>query len=101
MATQSRNLSERTYQLIREFSQRRLDLIRTDLDVARTFIRIARNSTDPETIFRDRRNARRAYDAMVHLLSTADVQSTDRQSLDQDLAALKSALIELGEIFPA
>ena len=89
----------RTYELMQQLNQRKIDLIKTDLDAARTFAQIARDSSDPEKASRNRRNARKGYDTVNHLLSTADVQPGERQTLETEIAALKSALTQLGETF--
>ena len=82
-----------------EFNRLKVDLIKTDLNVAITFTEIATESTNEETKHRNRGNARKAYDSVLHFLSTAILTPIDEKEITTKLALLKSALMKLGEAF--
>ena len=92
---------KRSRELIERAKQNSLDLIRIDLGVARTSVKIAVDSTNREKILRNRGNARKAYDAVIRFLLTAEVEPNERKRLDREIASLKSSLIQLGDTFPA
>ena len=58
-------------------NQSKVDFIKTDLDVAITFAQIAQESTDENNAGRNLRNARKAYDAVLHFRSTATLTQRD------------------------
>jgi hypothetical protein len=88
--------SNRSQRLIQDAHQRKIDLVEVELDLARTFVRVAVDSSDPEKISRNLGEARTAYDAVAYFLPTADLDPAERQSLDEEIA---SALIQLGDTF--
>ncbi len=75
------------------------DLLRMDLETCVTFVKIARESVDKETVARNRRNARNAYDSVVHFMSTATLTKLEEENIKTKLDHLKSALADLGELF--
>ena len=83
---------------LENFNENKVDFIKTDLDIAITFAQIAQESTDENKAARNLRNARKAYDAVLHFLSTAALTPRDRK-ITEKLAWLKSALMALGEQF--
>jgi hypothetical protein len=74
-----------------EFNRLKVDLIKTDLAVAITFAKVATESTDEETKHRNRSNAQKAYDSVLHFLSAAILTPTDEKEITTKLALLKSA----------
>ncbi len=82
-----------------DFNRAKVNFIMTDLDVAITFAKIARESTDQEKVIRNRQNARKGYDAVVHFLSTASLTPMGQKTIKEKLEWLKSALSSLGESF--
>jgi hypothetical protein len=62
-------------------NEAKVEFLKTDLDVGITFVKIARTSADPETVSRNQRNARKAYDAVAHFLSTVTLTQIDQLAL--------------------
>jgi hypothetical protein len=77
----------------------KVDFITTDLEVALTFAEIARQTGDGAKAFRNRQNARKAYDFVLLYLGTASLSRSEQQVLKKKLAILKSTLLSLGESF--
>ncbi len=77
----------------------KLDLIYADLDLALTLSQIARQTTDRDKSVRNRHNARRAYDALLKYMGSADLPRWDQEKITRRLAALKAILLKLGESF--
>lgn len=55
-----------------ELNDRKVDLIKTDLEAAYTFASTACQANDGNKRMRNRKNARKGYDAVLHFLTTAD-----------------------------
>jgi predicted RNA-binding Zn ribbon-like protein len=87
-------------QLRNDFNDRRLVLIKTELDVGFTFASIALQADDENKRLRNCENARKAYDTALHILSTTEVTQGDADGIYEKIAHLKGALIELGEALP-
>jgi hypothetical protein len=77
----------------------KVDLLRIDLDTCVTFVKTARESLDKETVARNRRNARQAYDSVVHLMSAAVLTQIEEENVKTKLEHLKNALADLDEPF--
>lgn len=94
---------QRTAQLRHETQRTGFAFISTDLDTSLTFANLARQAVDdPDKRARNRKNARRGYDAILHFLRRFDAQElapAEKEEVDRKLAGLKSALTELGETF--
>jgi hypothetical protein len=77
------------------------EFIMTDLDLAFTFMHVARTSRIAETRSRNQKNARTAYDAILRFLprSLAAFSATEQQDTERKLAELKRQLQQRGEIF--
>ena len=71
----------------------------TDLDVALSFLAIAANSGDPAIKQRNWRNARKAHDAVLHLLARFTPTNEELQSINEKLSELRLRLKAVGEIF--
>ena len=77
------------------------EFIMVDLEVAFTFLDIARTSRATETGRRNQKNARTAYDAVLRFLprSIPALSATELQSIENKLGELKNRLKQLGETF--
>jgi hypothetical protein len=72
----------------------------TDIELAMTLVRIATGSdNDPEKKTRNRQNARRAYDSVLRLSTSAALNEEERAEVDEKLRQLKSSLEGIGERF--
>jgi hypothetical protein len=60
---------------------------------------IAANSRDPAIKQRNGRNARKAHDAVLHLLSQLTPTNEELQFIKEKLSALRLRLQAVGEIF--
>jgi hypothetical protein len=77
-----------------------VESLRIDLKTANTFIRLAsRSKVASETKTRNQANARRAYDAVLHMCKQLTLTNADVQDIDKGLKRLKSALQRLGKTF--
>lgn len=83
---------------IRQSEKIRLDLIRTEIEIAVTFARIALQAKDdPEKRMRNRQNARTAYDAILGLAAQAVFDDAGIEDFRNKVSGLKLLLSELGE----
>jgi hypothetical protein len=81
-----------------ELNERKVDLIKVDLETAFTFMKIAQEAgDDQEKRLRNREHARRGYDAVTHFLETAKLGRSEREAIDRRIGQLKTALEDLGE----
>lgn len=83
-----------------ELNDRKVDLIKADLDASYTFASIACQANDGNKRMRNRKNARKGYDTVLHFLTTAKLTQGEAAEIDKGIARLKQALVELGEISP-
>lgn len=74
-----------------------IDFIKTDLDVAATFVRTARESTNQEKTRRNTLNARKAYDAVSYYLKRITLTQVEQENIKTKLEWIKAALADLGE----
>jgi hypothetical protein len=70
----------------------------TDLDLAFTFLQVARTSTNPATRQRNRENANKVYDAVRHFLPRLRPTAEERQAIEGKMSSLKAQLQALGEV---
>lgn len=83
-----------------QLEERKVDLIKVDLDTAFTFARIAQDAADDEEKrLRNREHARRGHDAVVHFFQTAGLDPSEREAIYRRIGQLKSLLEDLGESF--
>jgi hypothetical protein len=76
------------------------EFLLTDLNLAMTMARIASDSLDdPEKKTRNLENARKAYDAVLHLSSKSKLSESERGEVNGKLGNLRSSLEALGEVF--
>ena len=71
----------------------------TDLDLALTFMDIAKVSQNEETVRRNHNNARTASDTVVRLLEKLTPDAAQRQVIDAKLALLNTRLRAVGHRF--
>jgi hypothetical protein len=76
-----------------------VELVLADLDLALTFMDVAATSRIQETKDRNHRNARHAYDTVLHLLKSLEPDSQERSAIDGKMALLKTRLQAVGQQF--
>jgi hypothetical protein len=87
-------------QLKSELNQRKIELIEVDIDTAMTFASIAQGAgDDKQKAGRNRKNARKGYDAVTYFLRGASVSKAERIMIQKRIAQLKEILVGLGEQF--
>ena len=78
----------------------RLNFLRIELETGNTFISIAQSAgEDRQKADRNRANGRKAYDTILKFLPGLTMTPSQRAEFDEKLAAMKGALIALGEVF--
>jgi hypothetical protein len=77
------------------------EFIITDLELAFTFLAIAGNSRVTETVRRNQKNARTAYNAVLRFLPRClpALSAAERHTIENNLRKLKDCLEQLGECF--
>jgi hypothetical protein len=86
------------FRLQSELNDRKVDLIKSDLQTASTFVTIAEDAdNDSPKRSRNRKNARKGHDTVLHFLESAMVSDAERS--EANLRKLKRRLIALGEKF--
>jgi len=77
------------------------EFIIADLELAFTFLTIARTSWVTETVRRNQKNARTAYNAVLRFLPRClpALSAAERQAIQNNLRELKNRLEQLGEYF--
>jgi hypothetical protein len=85
--------------ILRDSNRIGVKFLLTDLDLALTFLTIASTSGNLETTLQNWRNARKAHDAVLHLLPRLTPTNEELQSINDKLSALRLRLDAVGEIF--
>ena len=85
--------------ILRDSNRIGIQFLFTDLDVALSFLAIAANSGDPAIKQRNWINARKAHDAVLHLLSRLTPTNEELQLINERLSTLRLRLQAVGEIF--
>jgi hypothetical protein len=100
MSGASQFLMDRNLDLREDLNRNSYQLLKVDVEAARTFTRIAAGA-DPQSEKRTRnqRNGRAAYDSVQHLRKNVAMTTEQEQELDTGLAELRTALEGLGEKF--
>jgi hypothetical protein len=77
------------------------EFIIVDLELAFTFLKIARTSLVTETVWRNQKNARTAYNAVLRFLPRClpALSAAEQQAIEDNLRKLKDRLEQLGECF--
>jgi hypothetical protein len=69
----------------------------TDLDVGMTFLDLATTSTNPQTRQRNRENAQKAYDAVLHFLPRVIFTEAETKAVHEKLELLRNRLEAIGK----
>ena len=85
--------------ILRDSNRIGIQFLFTDLDVALSFLTIAATSGNLAIKQRNWRNARKAHDAVLHLLPRLTPTNEELQFINERLSALRLRLQALGEIF--
>ncbi len=85
--------------ILRDSNRIGVQFLFTDLEVALSFLAIAATSGDLAIKQRNWRNARKAHDAVLHLLSRLTPTNEELQLINERLSALRLRLQAVGEIF--
>jgi hypothetical protein len=88
-------VGERFHNLI----QTGVEFLLVDLDVAMTFMDVAEASGLEDTKHRNHKNARKAYDSVLHLLEKLKPDAEQVRVIDAKLARLKTRLEAAGQQF--
>jgi hypothetical protein len=78
------------FYLVDDFSERAFDLIKTELDLASTFLKLAKTVRRKLVVKRNIKNARTAYQAAIKLMAKARLPATEKKSIKNQIAALKA-----------
>jgi hypothetical protein len=81
------------------FNKVSTDFLKIDLETALTFTQLALQTPDREKKERNRQAARKAYNAIMHLIGRVSLSGVEADHFEKNLRRLKSELIELGESF--
>ena len=76
-----------------------IDFLRTEIRTGLTMSKIALDSTHEDKRERNRTNARKAYDAIVHFMPSSALDADETEEVERGLAQLRSELVKLGEEF--
>jgi hypothetical protein len=76
-----------------------VEFIRTDLETALTFVKIARETLDVSRRKRTCRAARKAYETLAKFVHKVDLSAEYAQQVSLGMKQLKSELESLGEVF--
>jgi hypothetical protein len=74
-----------------------VEFLRAELDTGFTLARIALHATHEDKTNRNRRNARKAYDSLLHFIPRATLAPEEADEIKSKLETLRSKLLELGE----
>jgi hypothetical protein len=85
--------------ILRDSNRIGVQFLFTDLEVALSFLAIAATSGDLAIKQRNWRNARKAHDAVRHLLLRLTPTNEELQFINERLSALRLMLQAVGEIF--
>lgn len=76
----------------REANRVGAELLFTDCDLAMTFLDVAANSQNPETVQRNLENARKAYETVIRLMPKLAFTAAENQEIRSKLSELKRRL---------
>jgi hypothetical protein len=83
----------------RELNAANADFLKVDAETALTFTQLALDTDNEEKKQRNCKNARKAYDSILHLRKNVTFTSTQEAYLEEMLSRLKHNLTSLGEKF--
>jgi hypothetical protein len=81
----------------RQLNAANADFLRIDVETALTFTGLALNTDDREKKKRNRKNARKAYDTVLHFLPRVTFAPGEEALIQEMLGRLKNDLVQLGE----
>lgn len=76
-----------------------IDFLRTESETAFLFARIASDANDEEKKRRNVRNARTAYDTLLHFVNQLALTEDEQDEIRVNLTELHRQLLVLGETF--
>jgi hypothetical protein len=94
-----KDLLAETKRLSEEVKSSHTSFLRTELDLAATFARMAMESTDQQKRSRTARQARLAYDTVLRFLVRVALTDAEQEDMYNRLASVKSNLQILGQTF--
>ncbi len=81
------------------FEANTISFLNTEVDLAKTFIKMAKEARNRERRKKLRKDARKAYDTVLRFLGKITPSENERAEINAQLAHLKSKLQSLGETF--
>jgi len=78
-------------------SQVGVDFLRTEVETAGVFARIASEAQDPEKRARNLRNSRRGYNTLLHFVRTLVLTADEQAEMNLKISHLRRQLMNLGE----
>lgn len=75
----------------------KVEFLRAELDTGLTFATIALHAAYEGKTNRNRTNARKAYDSILHFIAQAQLTPQETDEIKSALVVLRSKLLELGE----
>ena len=82
-----------------DLNQSGVQFLLVDLDLAMTMMDTAEATRLEDTKHRNHKNARTAYDSVLHLLEKLEPDAEQREAIDAKLARLKTRLEAVGQQF--
>ena len=76
-----------------------VEFLKTDLETALTFVKIARQTRDVSRRKRTCRAARKAYETLAKFIQKVDLSTESARQVGLGIKQLKSELESLGEVF--
>ena len=74
-----------------------IEFLRTEVEMALVFARIASDAQDPEKRLRNVQNARTGHDALLHFMQILALTADERVEMQMEISELRQQLINLGE----
>jgi len=74
-----------------------IEFLRTEVEMALVFSRIASGAQDSEKRLRNVQNARTGYDALLHFMQILTLTADERAEMQLEASELRQQLINLGE----
>ncbi len=85
-------------EILRDSNDAGLTFLLTDSEMALTLLGLAESTADANTRSRRIREARKAYDTIVHLLSRLKPDAAQSQQLSERVSLLRKRLVEVGAL---
>jgi hypothetical protein len=84
--------------ILRVSERLRVELLFADCDLGMTFLDVAANSGNPETVERNRQHARKAYETVRRYVPNAALTPAETRAIKRKLSILKKRLESVGEL---